>query len=146
MNNSMPEQKIRALTPAEYDRLLDQLAVPEQYLGDDASKEKYKTAAGKLGTIRAILQAGLFKSNAYELQCLGVALGDAFVQELHMEWVVIEDEHGTDFAVLMPGTSIMLFPLTMISKRVERGEQVDVFDMFNSIAAQIEELKANGTC
>jgi hypothetical protein len=149
MNDSMPEQKIRALTPAEYDRLLDQLAVPEQYLGDDASKEKYKTAAGKLGTIRAILQAveaDLFKSNAYELQCLGAALGDAFVQELHMEWVVIEDEHGIDFAVLMPGTSIMLFPLTMISKRIERGEQVDVFDMFNSIAAQIEELKANGTC
>ena len=53
------------------------------------TKQKYKTAAGKLGTIRAILQGGIFKRDqTYELQCLGVVLGDAFVQDLGMEWIM----------------------------------------------------------
>ena len=52
-----------------------------------------------------------------------------------MKWVVVEDEHGRSPAVRMPGTSVILFPLTMISKRVEQGESVDVFELFNSLAA-----------
>lgn len=68
-------------------------------------------------------------------------LGDAFVQELGMEWITVQDEHGTDPAVRMPGTSIIIYPLTMISKQVERGETVDVFDLFNGTADQIDQLK-----
>jgi hypothetical protein len=43
--------------------------------------------------------------------------------------------------VRLPGRSIILYPLTMISKRVEGGKNVDVFDLFNGIAAQVDELK-----
>jgi hypothetical protein len=135
------QQKITALTEADQKRLRDQRAVVEAYLGNEDSKRKYQTAAGKLGTIRAVLQAGIFKRDqTYELQCLGIVLGDAFVQELGMEWIMVEDEYGRDPAVRMPGTTIILHPLTMISKRIERGEPVDVFDLFNGIAAQVEEI------
>jgi hypothetical protein len=139
------EQKISELTDADNKRLADQRAVVEKYLGDEDSRRKYRTAAGKLGTIRAVLQAGALKrEQTYELQCLGVVLGDAFVQELGMEWVMVEDEHGRDPAVRMPKTSIILYPLTMISKRIERGDQVDVFELFNGLAAQVEELQRQG--
>src|SRR5262249_53109536 len=77
-----------------------------------ASRAKYQTAAGKLGTIRAILNGNVFKADqTYELQCLGVVLGDAFVLDLGTEWVIVEDSHGRDPAVRLPGTSILLFPL-----------------------------------
>ncbi len=136
------EQKITELTGADQKRLHDQRAVVEKYLGNEDSKQKYKTAPGKLGTIRTVLQAGIFtKEQTYELQCLGVVLGDAFVQELGMEWIMVEDEHGRDPAVRMPKTTVILYPLTMISKRVERGEQVDVFDLFNGVAAQVDDLQ-----
>jgi hypothetical protein len=46
-------------------------------------------------------------------------LGDVFVQEMKMEWVMVEDYSGRDPAVRLPGTTIILFPLTMISKRIE---------------------------
>jgi Domain of unknown function (DUF3806) len=139
---NQPEQKIMALTEADEQHLRDQRAVVEKYLGNEDSKQKYKTAAGKLGTIRAVLQAGAFKpEQTYELQCLGIVLGDAFVQELGMEWIMVEDEHGRDSAVKMPNSSIILFPMTMISKRIERGEQVDVFELFNGVAAQVKELR-----
>src|SRR5882724_924502 len=99
------EQKIIALTEVDQKRLADQRAVVEKFLGDEDSKQKYKKVAGKLGTIRAILQGGVFKrEQTYQLQCLGIVLGDAFVQELGMEWIVVEDEHGRDLAVRMPKT------------------------------------------
>lgn len=140
-----PEQKITALNEVDKDRLCEQRAVVEHQLGDPDSKRKFKTAAGKLGTIRAIIQAGTFKAGqTYELQCLGVVLGDAFVQELGMEWVMVEDSYGRDPAIRMPGTSIILYPLTMISKRIERGEEVDVFELFNGITARIEEISEEG--
>jgi len=46
--------------------------------------------------------------------------------------------------LVLEGTSIILFPQTMISKRIERGEEVDVFDLFNGIVAKVEELRAKG--
>jgi hypothetical protein len=138
-------QKITALTEADQKRLRDQRAVIEKFLPDDSSRQNYKKAAGKLGIIRAILDRNVFKpTQTYELQCLGIVLGDAIVQDLKMEWVMVEDEHGRDPAVRLPKTSIILFPLTMISKRVERGEKVDVFDLFNGVAAKVEEAQRRG--
>jgi Domain of unknown function (DUF3806) len=137
-----PKQKITALAEVDEKRLREQRAVVERYLSNEESKQKYKKTAGKLGTIRAILQAGIFKPNqTYELQCLGIVLGDAFVQELGMEWVVVEDEYGRDPTVRLPETSIILYPLTMISKRIERGEQVDVFELFHGVTRQMDEIK-----
>jgi hypothetical protein len=136
------EQKITALNEADQKRLRDQRAVVGEYLGNEDSKEKYKTAAGKLGTIRAILEGNIFKpDHKYELQCLGIVLGDVFVQDLGMEWIMVEDDYGRDPAVRLPNTTIILYPMTMISKRIDRGEKVDVFELYNGTAAQVEALK-----
>jgi hypothetical protein len=126
---NQPEQKITALNESDQKLLRDQRAVVEKYLGNEDSKEKYKTAAGKLGTIRAILQSNLFKPDQkYKLQCLGIVLGDVFVQDMGMEWIMVEDEYGRAPAVRLPNTTIILYPMTMISKRIERSEKVDVFE------------------
>ena len=115
----------------------------ERYLSDEDSRTKYKTPAGKLGLLRALLEQQVFKSTqTYELQCMGIVLGDTFVQEMGMEWITVEDKYGSDPAVRVPGTAIIIYPLTMISKRVERGEAVDVFALFNGVADQIEQIKA----
>lgn len=136
------QQKVTALSPADVERLEKQRAVVTRVLADDDSRAKYQKAAGKLGTLRALLAQKKFQqTDNYKLECMGVVLGDAFVQELGMEWVMVEDENSTVPAVRLPGTTIVIFPLTMISKRVERGEEVDVFDLFNGIAAQIDQLK-----
>lgn len=138
-------QNVAPQSDADRQRLRDQRAVVEKYLADESSRAKYKTAAGKLGTIRAILDGNVFKPDqTYKLQCLGVVLGDAFVLDLGMEWVMVEDAHGRDPAVRLPGTSIILFPLTMISKRMERGQKVDVFELFNGVAAEVETARRRG--
>ena len=58
-----------------------------------------------------------------------------------MEWIMVEDEHGRDPAVRMPNTTIILFPMTMVSKRIQRGDKVDVFELYNVLAAQVDSLK-----
>ena len=139
-------QKVTGLTPKDEELLTKQRAVLEKYLGDDHSKQNYKTAAGKLGLLRALIEQRIFKpTQTYELQSMGVVLGDAFVQELKMEWVIVEDSQGRDPAVRVPKTSIIIYPLTMISKRIEKGENVDVFQLFNGVADHIEKLRNKGT-
>jgi hypothetical protein len=55
---------------------------------------------------------------------------------------MVEDEYGRDPAVRLPNTTIILFPMTMISKRIERGEKMDVFELYNASAAQVEALQS----
>ena len=139
------QQEVSLPSPEDLQRLSEQRAVLERYLDDDDSRTKYQKAAGKLGLLRTLLAQKVFKpTQTYELQCMGIVLGDAFVQDLGMEWVTVQDEYGTDPAVRLPGTSVIIYPLTMISKRVERGEQVDVFDLFNGVASEVERMKREG--
>lgn len=137
-----PEQTISELTEDDRTQLREQSQLIEKYLADSESREKFKTVVGKVGTIRAILEANVFKPNqTYELQCLGVVLGDAIVQELDMEWVIVEDDYDRSPAVQLPGTSIIFYPVTMISKRIENGEDLDVFDLFNWVADTMEKSR-----
>lgn len=138
-----PGQKIEPVNEKDLARMAKQRAVVERYLGADAENlRKYQFAAGKLGLLRALLERDVFQpTQTYELQCMGIVLGDALVQHCGVEWRAVEHEGGRDPCVQVPGTTIVLFPLTMISKRVERGEQVDVFGLFNQSGAKIEELR-----
>jgi hypothetical protein len=137
------DQKIELLNAEDTARIAQQRAVIEHYLGSDAANlQKYQKAAGKLGLLRALLERRVFQpTQTYELQCMGVVFGDALVQHCGVEWRAVEDQYGRDPCVLVPGSTVILFPLTTISKRVEKGETIDVFDLFNWTAAKIEELK-----
>jgi hypothetical protein len=134
-------QKFERLTAADEERLRQQRAIIERYLGDDeTSRTNYAKPPGKLGLLRALLEAKIFDASQWlELQSMGIILGDAIVQEMGWLWRMVEDEYGRDPCVKVPGSSMVLFPLTMISKRVERGETVDVFALFNMAVADVEE-------
>jgi len=134
-------QTVSELAVSDLDRLSKQRAVVEQHLSTEVLESNYLKAAGKLGALRAILDAGIYSSTqTYELQSLGIVLGDAFVDEMEFRWVMVEDQYGRDPALKYRDSSIIIFPLTMISKRVEKGEQVDVFALFNDTAAEVEDL------
>jgi len=128
------EQTVSPLSVRDYERLEAQRSVVTSFVSE-SSLEKYQTAAGKLGTLRALLEAEVFKADqSYELQCMGIVLGDALAQQHRFEWVAVEDDFGRDLALRVRQTNVLLFPMTMISKRLERGETVDVFDLFNGTA------------
>lgn len=65
---------------------------------------------------------------------MGVLLGDALVSVLNLEWCLVEDEHGTDFAVAPKGKSVFSFPMSVIHKRYLAENDVNVFYTFVGIA------------
>jgi len=92
--------------------------------------------------IDAILKSNSIGADeTWKLQSLGVVFGDALAQELGLIWVAVDDEYGRDPALSVPGTSMLSFPLTSISKRIERGETVDVFHLFEVACQTIEDFK-----
>ncbi len=135
------EQNIQELNSEDMARIEAQRKwVREHYTPE--TEHQYETLKGKLNLLNTIISSGWIKPDeTVKLQSLGISLGDALVQYLHMKWMMVEDEYGRDPAIIFEGTSIILFPLTMISKRIENNESVDIYDLFKGICSKVEELK-----
>lgn len=109
------------------------------------SRHLYEDLGEKLRLLDTILKARWIEPDeTVKLQSLGVTLGDAFVQGAGLSWVMVQDEYGRDPALELPGTSVLLFPLTMISKRIEKGQDVDVHSMYSGVCEKLRELAASG--
>ena len=108
------------------------------------ARDQYNFVAGKLRLLQAILDAGwVERSEGAKLRCLGATLGDAVAQKLQMEWIIVEDESGRDPALRFPGTTVIAYPLSMISKRVDRGEAIDVSDLFDGVCRHVLKMKSD---
>jgi hypothetical protein len=106
------------------------------------SKLKYDTVEGKLHLLDTIIKSGwIEKDETLKLQCLGVTLGDAFAQDLSLEWIEVKDEFGNDPALKLPNTSIIIYPLTMVSKRIEDDEKVNIYELYSGLKKKIEEIR-----
>jgi hypothetical protein len=86
-----------------------------------------------LSVIHALLDDGIRPDETGKLQALGVVFGDVLSSQLQVPWVVVDDVDGRDPALHLGGSDLA-FPLTMISKRVEAGELVDVEKLFGTVA------------
>jgi hypothetical protein len=138
------DQKVEALSPDDLARVEAQRKWVRDHYPKD-SLQQYDSVEGKLRVLDAILQINWVQSSeTVKLQSLGIALGDALAQELGLTWVAVEDEYGRDPALILKGTSVRLFPLTMISKRVERGEAVDIYDLFSGTCGTVRRLRDQG--
>ncbi len=90
---------------------------------------------------RLVDEKVLRRDQTYELQCLGAVLGQVLVARTPLRWVVVEDQHSRELALEYPNTSVIVFPVTMISKRIEDGRDVDVVPLYRTVAAHVEKLK-----
>jgi len=135
------EQIIRELSDEMIKRLEAQREwVRNHYVAD--SNEEYNTFEGKLKLIDIILKSNWINMDeTNKLQCLGVSLGDAIAQDLGLKWIEVEDEYGIDPALKFGDTTLIVFPLTMISKRIENNENVDVYDLYAKIKVKVDDLK-----
>lgn len=86
---------------------------------------------GDLRLLARILEEGLVnQTEKQKLQAMGVVLGDVFANELKMQWQVYRDADGKSRAVCLPEAQQCLFPVTMISKRMEVGVKPDVYELY----------------
>jgi len=125
--HDLPEPKFTELSAEDTARLEQQRAVVLA-----AARGRYETLAltrtrSDLPVLQKLIDDRAFnKAQTYELQCLGVAFGDVLTSELPLRWVMVTDEFGTDPTLRFKQTTLQVNALTIISKRIERDEQVSV--------------------
>ena len=90
-------------------------------------------------SVHNVRHAGLLRSNqTWELQALGVVLGDAMISSIPgLAWWSVTDEFGTDPTLRYRETTLQFNALTIISKRIERGEIVNVKELANLTAEHV---------
>lgn len=80
-----------------------------------------------LRLLQSLINGGAFARDArYELQSLGICFGDVLARESPLRWVIIEDACGRDPTLRWAESSLAIHAMTMISKRIESGEHVDI--------------------
>lgn len=80
-------------------------------------------------------------TNTQELQSLGILFGKTFVNETpDYDWWLVEDEYGKDVCVRYKETTLLIFPQTMLSKRIEDGEEFAVQDLFDGLRERLKSI------
>ena len=84
-----------------------------------------------LDLLQAMLDKRLVRpEQTRELQAMGVIMGDLLAAELGMHWVIYEDRVGRSRALRYKESDDFLFPMTMISRRREAGNQTEVSEIY----------------
>lgn len=136
------EPKFTELSREDNERLEKQRAVVAA-----VAKQRYGTTTltgteRDLPVLQNLIDQRVFKkSQTYELQCLSVAFGDVLASELPLRWVMVTDEYGTDPTLRFRETTLQVNALTMISKRVERDQAVNVTDLLHTTREQLARQK-----
>jgi hypothetical protein len=70
---------------------------------------------------------------------MGIALGDALVTEVPgLAWMQVSDEFGVDPVLRYRQTSLQIGVLTLLLKRAEQGEEIDIQHIANWLQKFIE--------
>lgn len=98
--------------------------------------ERITRSKADFALLQKILNAKLIRRDeTWKLQSLGIVFGDALTATIGgLAWCEVTDEYGTDPTLRFRETTLQLNALTMISKRVEDGKEVDVTRMAEQLA------------
>lgn len=109
----------------------------------DITGQEMDGSTDDLIRLQSVIDSGQMPAeNTQELQALGLVFGKVFVNEMpDYDWWVVEDEYGKDACIRFKETNLLVFPQTMISKRVEDGEALDVSDLFVGLRQRLQRLQ-----
>jgi len=70
-------------------------------------------------------------------QCIGVVLGNVFVEQLSMQWKRVANSFGDMISLHDDASGFTYYPLTMVSQRLEDGRNVDLLGIYRDLAATL---------
>ena len=77
------------------------------------------------------------KGNTLMFQAMGVVMGNLMAAEHKLNWVIYKDELGRSRALRLDQSEIVLFPITIISRRVDAGIRVNVAELYEKAIEKI---------
>lgn len=84
------------------------------------------------------LAASQAHSDQQVVEILGAILGNKLVDDFDMEWVVVNDEYGTVFAVRGKKIDVMAFPFSTVLKRITNNEHEFMYGVYYTVRNRIE--------
>ncbi len=108
------------------------------HMGQGISGDKSRD----LALMQRLLEQGLVRENqTAELQAMGMIMGSHLAEALDLHWVIYEDQLGRSRALRSGDSDIYLFPMTLVSRRVEAGNTVDLNALYDKAAAKVTALR-----
>lgn len=136
----MTTAAFRALRPEEEDRLEAQRALVSAEISARYGWKLKRTSAD-IVYLQRLLDDRVFSGDqTYELQSLGVCFGDVLAAKGDLRWVIVNDEYGEDPTLRWAETSVQINVLTVLSKRVEDGDEIDVAYLAAALLARGSKL------
>ena len=81
------------------------------------------------------------KSNIVGYQALGVVFGDATAEKINAEWKLSKDEvYGENPVLKIRGKRAAVGALTIISKRIESQDTVNVMALYENLVRDVQRL------
>lgn len=78
------------------------------------------------------------------LQAMGIVMGNLLASQYGLNWVIYTDKRGRSRALQIGPDQQVLFPSTMISRRVQAGADVDVKALYDKAGATVSRVRAQG--
>ena len=153
-----------ALTPEELENyqfgvektqfVVEELTVGQLHILDLKRKAAKDLLARKIGIIsirgnrkdlhafQQLIDRRILRDNQVEeWQALGVLFGDVIANEFNMTWVLFKDELGASKALRWRTTDNFIFPVTLFSKRVRFGDPINVQQIYDKLADEVDGFK-----
>ena len=144
MNDDL--QEILDLSPDDRTELSERVGAIERLLRARYGDVALSRSSAYLPLLQQLIDERAISPNeADALQSLGLAFGEVLVHELGLRWVIVKDRYGRDPALRLGDTSMLLFPKTLLSKRLEAGQPTDVASMLESLQAHLRGLTGGGS-
>ena len=138
--------KFTQLPPEEVARLDEQRAFVSTFLSEHFPGLHLNGTKADFTVLQKIVDSKLIgRDETWRLQSVGVVFGDALVSYIDgLSWCEVTDEYGTDPTLRYRQTTRQANALTMISKRVEDGREINLQDMADWLKETLLEKAAKG--
>lgn len=130
---------------------IEELSVGQRYILSTQRREIKELIARELGimslrgdasdlsTLQSLYDRKVLREDdVREWQSVGVLFGDILVEEYDFEWVSYEDDLGVSKALRWRDTNNFVFPVTVFSKRIQFGQEIDARAIYDKIKTDIE--------
>jgi len=120
--------KFQQLSPAVISSMVKQREFVADLVEQNFHGKKLTKTSSDFTILQEIVNKKILSpKQTWELQALGICFGDALTSYIPgLKWMLVTDEYGTDPTLRYRNSSLQINALTMISKRVERGEDVNI--------------------
>lgn len=134
-------QKVRALGPGEatkFTQLADGAVGFVQAYGVNTAHPTLKDCDDAFAVWQKSPSPRKYK-NEDVVETLGAAFGEHCVRELGMQWVLVTDKYGKDYAVKATDREVIAFPFSAVQKRIESGESKFLEPIFFSMKGMLQD-------